>query len=141
MGVCTAAYGFLSAYALRAWRQEQLLAHQTHLRTLNRQHRELVRKTAILERAFQFSKRARSLKLQPDAWTLYDVNVQAPLDFEAAQEIVYLCSDSSLAYYWPISLEIKVPNKNQRGGAVSRAEPEGPADVQLSVRGRFAARR
>lgn len=117
------------------------MAHQAHLRTLNRQHHELIRKTAILERASQFSKRARSLKLQPDAWTLYDVNVQAPLAFEAAQEIVYLCSDSSLAYYWPISLEIKAPNWDQRGGAVSRAKSEGPVDVQLSVKGRFAARR
>lgn len=141
MGVCAAAYGFLSAYGLRAWRQEQLLAHQTHLRTLNRQHQELERKTAILERASRFTERARSLNLQPDAWMLYDVNVQAPLAFEAAQEIVYLCSDSSLAYYWPISLEIKAPNTDQEGSAVSGAKPEKPADVQLTVKGRFAARR
>jgi hypothetical protein len=131
----------LSAYALRAWRQEQLLAHQTHLHALDRQHRELVRKTAILDKASRFSARAHKLGLQPEAWTLYDVNVQAPLAFEAAQEIVYLCSDSSLAYYWPISLEIKAPNADQRKGAVSRAKPEVPADVQLSVKGRFTARR
>lgn len=108
---------------------------------LQQQQQELVRKAAILKRASQFTDRVRALDLQPDAWTLYDVNVQSPLKYEAAQEMVYLCGDSSLAYYWPISLEIKKQNTEDQGTGAATAQPEAPADVQLSVKGRFAARR
>ncbi len=108
---------------------------------LEQQHRELVRKTAILRRASQFTDRARKLDLQPAAWSLYDVNVQSLLDFEAAQEMVYLCGDSSLAYYWPISLEIKKQETDDQGTGASATQNSGPDDVQLSVKGRFAARR
>ena len=139
--MCIAAYGFLGAYAVKAWNQEQLETHQARLRLLNQQHRELIEKTAILKRASQFTDRARELDLQPDAWTLYDVNVQSPLDFEAAQEMVYLCGDSSLAYYWPISLEIKKPDTRGQSAGASAAQQAAPTDVQLSVKGRFAARR
>ncbi len=139
--MCVAAYGFLGAYAVKAWNQEQLEIHQARLRLLNHQHQELIRKTTILKRASQFTDRVRELGLQPDAWTLYDVNVQSPLDFEAAQEMVYLCGDSSLAYYWPISLEIKKQDTEGQAAGASVAHKAGPADVQLSVKGRFAARR
>ena len=139
--MCIAAYGFLGAYAVKAWNQEQLEIHQARLRMLNQQHRELIQKTAILKRAAQFTDRVRELDLQPDAWTLYDVNVQSPLDFEAAQEMVHLCGDSSLAYYWPISLEIKKQDAQGRSAGASVAQKAAPADVQLSVKGRFAARR
>jgi hypothetical protein len=119
----------------------QLSARQAHLRILKRQQQELVRKAALLRRAAQFTARARELSLQPDAWTLYDVNVQSPLDFEAAQEIVYLCGDSSLAYFWPISLEIKKQNADASQAGATKKSAGLPSDVQLSVKGRFAARR
>jgi hypothetical protein len=109
--------------------------------TLKRQQQELVRKAAILKRAAQFAARARELNLQPGAWTLYDVNVQSPLAFEAAQEIVYLCGDTSLAYYWPISLEISKQNTDAPHAGAAKGISATPADVRLLVKGRFAARR
>jgi hypothetical protein len=122
-------------------KQAQLSARQGQLQMLKRQHQELMRKAAILRRAAQFTARARELSLQPDAWTLYDVNVQSPLDFETAQEIVYLCGDSSLAYFWPISLEIKKQNADTPQAGTPQKNAAAPTDVQLSVKGRFAARR
>lgn len=116
-------------------------ARQARLGMVKRQHEELIRKAAILRRAAQFTARARELSLQPDAWSLYDVNVQSPLDFETAQQIVYLCSDSSLAYFWPISLEIKKQNADVPQTGATPKSAAVPTDVQLSVKGRFAARR
>jgi hypothetical protein len=141
VGACLAAYGFLGAYALKAWQQEQLSVHQAHLRMLQQQRQEIVRKSAILKRAAQFTARARELNLQPDDWALYDVNVASPLNFEAAQEIIYLCSDSELTYYWPISLEIKLQGTEDRKTGTTNQNTVKPTDVQLSVQGRFAARR
>ncbi len=141
VALCAAAYGFLGAYALKDGKQAQLSARQAQLRMLKRQHEEMVRKAALLGRAAQFTARARELNLQPDAWTLYDVNVQSPLDFEAAQEIVFLCGDSSLAYFWPISLEIRKQNADAPQAGATQKKAASPTDVQLSVKGRFAARR
>jgi hypothetical protein len=118
-----------------------LSARQAQLRMLKRQHEELIRKAAILRRAAQFTARVRELNLQPNAWTLYDVHVQSPLDFETAQEIVSLCGDSSLAYFWPISLEIRKPNADAPQTGATQKIAAVPTDVQLSVKGRFAARR
>lgn len=119
--------------------KERLEAQQNHLRFLNQRHAELNRKTAILNKAAQFTQRAGDLGLQRSSWTFYDVNVQAPLGYEAAQEMIYQCSDSSLAYFWPISLEIKAPEKDQKTGAAN-INRMGPADVLLSVKGRFVAK-
>lgn len=139
--VCGTAYGFLSAYAIKAWKQEQLAVHQSHLQMLRHHRQELVRKAAILKRASQFTARARALNLHPDAWTLYDVNLHSPMGYEAAQEIVYLCGDSSMAYFWPISLEINRREPEVQGPGPPAVQPAAPADVQLAVKGRFAARR
>ncbi len=139
--MCVAAYGFLSAYAVKAWHREQLSVHQVRLGVLKQRQQELVRKTAMLKRASQFTDRVRALKLEPDAWAFYDVNVQSPLDFDAAQQMVYLCGDSSVAYYWPISLEINKQGAQGQSAGVPTANQNAPVDVQLSIKGRFAARR
>jgi len=139
--LCASAYGFLSAYALKTIRQEQLAARQNHLRLLNRQRLELARQAAALNQAARFVARAQELGLQRNDWAFYDVNVQAPLEYEAAQEIIAQCSDSSAAYFWPLSLELKVPEQQQgKTAAPSQTAMGGPADVQLMVKGRFVAR-
>ncbi len=120
--------------------QEQLAAQQRRLRLLNLQHDELVRQSALLDRADRFARRARALGLQRENWTSYDVNVQSPLSYEAAQEMIYQCSDSDLAYFWPISLEIKAPEKEQGGRPHVATSGAGATDVILSVKGRFVAR-
>ena len=140
MGLCAAAYGFLSAYALKVMHAEQLEVHQEHLRALRRQNQELLRKSALLEQAAQFTQRAKALGLERSRWAFYDVNFQAPLEFEAAQQIVSQCGDSSLAYFWPISLEIKAPVAQQPAGAPPAGGVSEPADVQVAVKGRFVAR-
>lgn len=140
VAVCAAAYGFLSAYALRSMRQDQLAAKKTQLHVLNLQHQELVRKTALLEQAGRFTQRARELGLEPGKWSFYDVQVREPLGYEAAQEIIFQCRDSSMAYFWPISLEITSPRKDPEHAGASPAGSPDAADVQLSVKGRFVAR-
>lgn len=121
-------------------RQDQLAAHQGRLRFLELRQQELIRKTAVLKQADQFTRRAQALGLQPNKWTFYDVNVQAPLGYEAAQEMIHQCSDSEVAYFGPISLEIKVPQKEQNTPSAAMVNRGGLSDVILSVKGRFVAR-
>jgi hypothetical protein len=122
-------------------RKEQLASRQKHFSFVKLQQQELDRKRAILRQVSQFAQRTETLGLQKSAWTHYDVNIQAPMDFDAAREIIYQCSDSSNAYFWPISLEVKVPENKHPDGAPSRATAAVAADVQLSVKGQFVARR
>lgn len=139
-GVCAAAYGFLSTYALKTLQQEQLTVQQGQLRRVQQQHRELMRKQAVLKQAAQFSQLARDLGLQPADWSFYDVSIQAPMPFEAAQEIIRQCDESGAAYFWPISLEVKAQDNNGEKTAARPADAVA-ADVQLTVKGRFVANR
>lgn len=140
LGLCAAAYGFLGAYALNAMRQDQLTVQQNRLRVLKQRQQELVHQKAVLKQAAQFSRRARELGLQESDWSYYDVNVQAPLVYDAAREVIHQCGDSASAYFWPVSLELKVPEK-EPANTPSQAQRAGPTDVQLSVKGRFVAKR
>ena len=107
---------------------------------MEQQQRELVHKQALLAQAQQFASSVRDLKLTREDWAFYDVNVQAPLSYAAAREIIDQCADSAAAYYWPISLEVKALERKPAATAPRQIPDGGPAEVQLTVKGRFVAR-
>lgn len=139
--LCTAAYGCLSAYGLQRIRAEQLSARRTQLAQAHRQQRELDGKRSILEQAAAFTQRAKDSGLEAGAWTRYAVNVQAPLAYEAASEIISQCGDSSKAYFWPITLEVSVPDTKAATAVPARQRTADSADVYLSVKGQFVAKK
>ncbi len=138
--VCLAAYGFLAAYAYHSMQQEQLEAKKMRLSALSQQQAELIRKQDLLKKARLFNEQVTAFHLNPQTWLFYDVNVQGQFRYEAAQLVIQQCSDSELAYYLPISLEI-----NNIDTAVRNNRPEVDQaerkDVQLRVKGKFVARK
>lgn len=134
-----AAYAFLAAYAFYGVQQQQLEAKTMRLSSLTQRQRELQRKRDVLEQVRRFNDQVTDLKLDRRDWLFYDVNVQGGFNYDAAQQIIQQCGDSDLAYYWPISLEVKTTDKSARTPA-SAGRPV-PGDVQLTVKGQFVARR
>jgi hypothetical protein len=135
-----AAYAFLAAYAYYGMQQEQLAARTMRLSMMTQRQRELLRQREVLEQVRQFNDSINAFKLDRRDWLFYDVNVQGDFNYEAAQQIIQQCSDSELAYYWPISLEVKSVDKPDKGAPATPGHtPRG--DVQLTVKGQFVARR
>ena len=137
LGVGT--YSCLSAYAVYRSADRRLEADQAYLRSLNLRKQELLRKQKVLRQARQFSLKAADLGLREAEWTFYDVNVQDTFSFETARQIIEQCSNSDLAYYWPISLEVKTAARSEKK-AGARDETKAPGEVQLTVKGRFLTR-
>ncbi len=131
----------MNAYALHTLRDNQLANRRVQLSFVQSRQKELEHKRNIVQQAVRFGQHAHANGLQTDNWTEYSVNLQAPLAYDAAREIIYLCSDSSTAYFWPISLEVSVPDVKPAASAPGPQSGTGPADVQVSVKGRFVARK
>ena len=135
-----AAYGFLAAYAFYSMQAEQLEAKKMRLSVLNQRQAELLRKQDLVKAASDFHDGVTTLKLNKQNWLFYDVNVEGQFQYEAAQLIVQQCSDSALAYYWPLTLEIKAITKSGQGAKSGDTNKE-QKDVQLMVKGKFVARK
>jgi len=80
--------------------------------------------------------------MERNHWTFYDVNVEGGFSWDAAHKIIRQCSDSLAAYYWPISIEIRVPEKAAATqSASSPSNDRSTGDVQLTIKGQFVARK
>lgn len=130
----------MGAYREMQRHQAELAAHKTELARLNLQQDELRRKRQILDQVSDFTARATSLGLVPEAWSFYDVNVAGGFSYETARQIIEQCSESPLAYYWPISLEIGAVKPEETRPAQGQAAAAPKGDVQLAVKGQFVAR-
>ena len=142
MSVCLAAYHFLAAFGNYSAQVEQLQAQQVRLRMLTLQQEEYARSRAMLAQVSTFSDQAAVLKLNRSDWLFYDVNVQGDFTYEVADQLIRQCSASTLAYYWPQSLEIKAVGAKEAQAQSPPGVAKGkPGDVQLTVKGQFVARR
>lgn len=130
-----AAYLFFHACALKINSRDQLAARQREVRLREQQKQELAHKQTILDTTERFVQRARELKLTPADRTFYDVNVQASMGYAAAGEIIHQCEDSAMAYFWPISLEIKALGKEQATAQAKQGGAGKPAELQVTVKG------
>lgn len=135
-----AAYSFLAAYAFHGIQQQQLESKTMRLSSLTQRQREMQHKRDVLEQVRIFDDQVTALKLDRKDWLFYDVNVQGGFNYDAAQQIIEECSGSDLAYYWPLSLEVKAVDESVKSAAGSSGQP-ARGDVQLTVKGQFVARR
>ena len=99
-----AAYFFLTAYNRYAIRQEKKEVLTVRVRILKQQKRETERKKRIISRVNDFINRARSLGLEKNRWSVYDINIDEPVTFFEMEQILEQCENSSVYYFKPISL-------------------------------------
>jgi hypothetical protein len=134
-----AAYGCLSACSRFVLKEQLWVSQQNHLQRLTQRQVELKRKQKMMAQADLFARQVEAFRLAQKDWSYYDVNVQGPFSFDTAKQIIEQCSDSDLAYYWPMSLVVKVAGKEPKKGAKASAVAD-QGDVQINVTGQFIAR-
>jgi hypothetical protein len=76
--------------------------------------------------------------LSPTYWTVYDINLQEMVSFDKADRILNQCASSKVAYFQPLSLQIKIPQKQTQGDDATK--PDTKKDLTLSVHGKFVAK-
>ena len=119
---------------VRSRRNRSNAARRLHHLTLR--HQEIIRNQETLKKVKGFSDQVISNGLERSQWTFYDVNVEGGFSWDAAHKIIRQCDDSLAAYYWPISIEIRVPEK---GAATPPSNDQSTGDVQLTIKGQFVA--
>jgi hypothetical protein len=116
-----------------------LAAGRAHLSVLNQKQQELTRKQKVLDQTYRFVQKAAALELEREDWTFFDVNVQGTFSFQTARQIIEQCKNSMMAYYWPISLEIKT-GMQAKDRIAGKKQLEEHSDVELTIKGQFLAR-
>jgi hypothetical protein len=142
-GVVAAFFGlgvhvFVQAYSGYLRQSKSYDQIKREVRLLTTQKNELILKQRLLKATDQFVKMAASAGLSQDRWTVYDINLQEAVGFEKADQILSQCVSSRVAYFQPLSLQIKIPQKQTHGNKI--AEPDLKEDLTLSVQGKFIAR-
>jgi hypothetical protein len=85
--------------------------------------------------------------LEKTDWTVYEVNMDAPVTFGATEEILTQCANAAAYYFKPVSLSLRIPSAPEEA---SGAAASGPAtadtgqdpvhsDLHLKLRGAFVA--
>jgi hypothetical protein len=149
LGICflVAAHFSLTAYQRYALVREKLGVSISHTRVLKERQEELSRKKREVERVNRFVNRARSLGVERDNWAYYDVDIQEPVSFAEAEEILRQTTNCSLYYFNPSKLHVKTKvEPNAQGGpgkpaGTSSDSPEAKkGDILLILKGSFAVR-
>ena len=89
----------------------------------------------MLDQTVQFVKKVNDAGLSPSEWTIYDINLQEKVSFNKADQILNQCTNTQVAYFQPISLQIKTITEETQG-----KEPGMKEELILSVQGKFLAR-
>lgn len=139
---------FLTAYKRYALNQETLHATISQAQLLTAHQKELARKQNTLKRIHGFVDRARSAGVQRDRWAYYDVNIEEPVPFAEAEQILRQTANSSSYYFKPILLHVKAntePDAKAPPKKVSAASGDSPdtktGDVLLTLKGAFVVKR
>jgi hypothetical protein len=149
LGICflVAAHFSLTAYQRYALVREKLGISISHARVLKEGKERLSRKKRDVERVNRFVKRARSLGVERDNWAYYDVDIQEPVSFAEAEEILRQTANCSLYYFKPSKLHVKTKVESHAQGGpgkpagTSSDSPEAKkGDILLILKGSFAVR-
>jgi hypothetical protein len=142
------AHFFLQAYQRYTGNQEQLSATTRQTQRLTDYQRELARKQSTLKRIHGFVDRARSAGVERDRWAYYDVNIEASVPFQDAEQILGQTANSSSYYFKPIMLHVranKEPDAKALPKKASAASGDSPdtktGDVWLTLKGSFVVDR
>jgi hypothetical protein len=140
-----AVHFFLGAH--RAHRHEQAQLERLRFRQdfVNRQIAELQHKVKVIEEVNAFVGGAEDLGLVPSNWTRYEVDIQAPLRFDALAEILGQCRSTTYYYFQPQHLKVHLAGRSGAGAATGEGaavDDTGEAgDLFLQLKGTFLARR
>jgi hypothetical protein len=139
-------YFFLSAYGRYIDRRAKVERMTARLELLHRQKNELERKKRVLEHLDRFMATVKGSGLEKTDWTVYEVNIESPETFAAAEEILTQCTNTAAYYFKPVSLSIRMPSETGEAPGT----PSGPttadprqdlthSDLHLKLRGAFVA--
>lgn len=132
---------FVRAYSGYLLQTEALDVMQSRVRLVSAKKNELILKQKILDQTRQFISTAHSVGLSPARWTVYDVNLNEAVSFDQADQIISQCTSSQMAYFQPLSLQIKMIPKNMTSSHKDGSESLMTGDLTLSVQGKFVARK
>ncbi|MCD6560387.1 MAG: hypothetical protein J7L16_01335 [Deltaproteobacteria bacterium] len=117
------------------------------IRLVKQQKRELMRMKRIIKKEHDIVDRAQVLGIVRDNWDYYNVDIEEPVSYQEAGEILSQAVNTGSYYFKPEILKIKkdithkADNKEESPShsADSRGIKEG--DIFLTLKGTFAARR
>jgi hypothetical protein len=142
------AYFFLTAHKRYALNQNILREAINQAQLLKAQQKELERKKGILNRIHGFVHRARSAGVEKGKWAYYDVNIEEPVPFEEAEQILGQTANSLSYYFKPITLEVKTQiQPDAQGPSTTTAAASGDSsetktgDILLNLKGSFVVNR
>lgn len=135
----------------RAHRLEAQVENLTvRARLMKQQAGEQAQKQRLIQRVNGFVARARDLRLTPETWARYDVNVQDALSFRELARMIDQCAHDKDLYFVPLSFHVatgEAKNSSDAVGETLKAIPrpgdEGTqrtADLALSLKGAFFVR-
>ena len=143
IGVVTVVFGlgvhmFVQAYSGYLHQLKVYDQIKTQVRLVTTRKNELISKQRILDGTHNFIKMVDFTGLSPTYWTVYDINLQEMVSFDKADRILNQCASSKVAYFQPLSLQIKIPQKQTQGNDATK--PDTKKDLTLSVHGKFVAK-
>lgn len=140
----TSAYVFFTVFNNYSSDHQKLQALKGELRLIMIQQKELKRKKSILTHVANFVKRATSYGLEKDRWTYYDVEIEEPMTFHKAEQILSQTLNTSSYFYKPMALHMntdvtsyKKPEQVQPSGQSADSKPIDGQDVVVKLKGAF----
>ena len=140
-------YFFVQNYRHFDAARKKIATLEVKARLMEQQRAELQNKKRALDRVSSHMAKARSLGLASDQWTVFEVNVEAPVTFGTMELILNQCTNSAYYYFKPISLRIKTAlaqdetvSGNGQPTEASRWNEGGKGDGLLMIKGAFIAR-
>ena len=117
------------------------------IRLAKQQKRELARRKRIIKKEHDIVDRAQVLGIVRDNWDYYNVDIEEPVSYQEAEEILSQTVNTGSYYFKPGTLKIKKDIPHEAGNkeeppshsADSRGTKEG--DIFLTLKGTFAVRR
>ncbi len=145
---------FLTSKSISRWKA---LSKATSLasRDLERQkaiRKELARRQRMVARVEGFIKKAGILRLTPDKWDQYDVEISGPISFPQLGEILGQTATGKNYYFEPLILYMAKKPPIEKGETPGSTKVEGPkvarakgkieeGDIFLELKGNFLVRR
>jgi hypothetical protein len=140
----TSAYVFFTVFNDYSSDHKKLQTLKGELRLTMIQQKELKRKKRILTHVANFVKRATSYGLEKDRWTYYDVEIEEPMTFHKAEQILSQTLNTSSYFYKPMELHMntdvtsyKKPGKDQPSVRSADSKSIDGQDVVVKLKGAF----
>jgi hypothetical protein len=140
-------YFFTQSYRQFVHLNEKVANLTVRTKLMEQQRAELQAKKRVLSRVSGYLAKVKTLGLQKDDWTVFEVNVEAPVTFGTMEQILNQCANSASYYFKPVSLRIKTALAQDKGPtgqtepALTSLSNEGDqTDGLLMIKGAFIAR-